>query len=51
LLDLRVVIFCEVEYTALIVNPNRWRGISWWPISTSPGAMRARRRFRYDNSP
>jgi len=28
LLDLRVAIFCEVDYTARIVNPNRWRGIS-----------------------
>ena len=28
LLDLRVAIFCEVKYTASIVNPNRWRGNS-----------------------
>ena len=28
LLDLRVAIFCGVEYTASIVNPNRWRGNS-----------------------
>jgi len=28
LLDWRVVISCEVEYTPLIVNPNRWRGYS-----------------------
>jgi hypothetical protein len=28
LLDLRVAIFCEVDYTARIVNPNRWRGNS-----------------------
>lgn len=27
-LDWRVVIFCEVGYTASIVNPNRWRGNS-----------------------
>jgi len=40
LLDWRVVISCEVEYTPLIVNPNRWRGYSWWPCtsSTPPGA-------------
>jgi len=27
-LDLRMVIFCEIEYTPSIVNPNRWRGNS-----------------------
>jgi len=47
-----VAIFCEVEYMPIIVNPNRRKGTTWWPCtsSASPGLTYARWRFRYDDS-
>jgi len=53
LLDLRVAIFCEVGYVSRIVNPNRWRGHSWWPCTSSAPlvGLYACRRLRFDDSP